>query len=198
MTTIYQRLQEASEREFVRYIERQVDIMFEAYRHLPGAGDIHTTNLVPTPVIDVPRFRPGLDDAELRWMVRTAMMAREEFVSTAPIWAPRLPVSPHEFDQLANEESGRLRMVGLFGESWRNVMWNHRHPSFHRYTTGLLASESCPESLYSDYELRRDFRPEKLEGMDKGTNWRSPEMVAAEAAWDAFRKGPAHPTSRPV
>jgi hypothetical protein len=47
MMAISERLQDASARAFPDYVERQVDLMFQAYRELPGADDPNTAPMGP-------------------------------------------------------------------------------------------------------------------------------------------------------
>jgi hypothetical protein len=99
------RLHEACEREFEAYVTHYVDGLFEACAALPGAGDIRTAELLPIPVIGEPGFFAGLDFPHHREDARNAMLARERFSRTSPIWAPRLPLRKDECEFLRKEDN---------------------------------------------------------------------------------------------
>jgi hypothetical protein len=185
---ILQRLHEACEREFEAYVTRHVDLLFDTYATLPGAGNIYTAQRLPIPLINEPGFFAGLDFPWHREDVRAAMIARERFNRTSPIWSPILPLRQDECKYLQNEDSAQLNVVGYYGASLRGTGWSAEHPCFCQYVGGLLVHEHAPDYIRNDKLLRAEFLPDRLEGLDDDLTWRSPEMIEHDREMEAKSK----------
>jgi hypothetical protein len=184
----YNRLREACELELERIcqtefengIERHVNAVFDAAREFPGADDFFTTAFLPIPVIGEPGFWAGFDTPELRQLVVAALIAREKFRETAPVWAPPLPLRYEDCEALQDDDDPRLNLVGFFGASLRLADFDcAAHPCFHVFSSGMMGYEHAPLELRSDRKLRLEFPPKKLEGLTDGVmRWRSEETIA--------------------
>jgi hypothetical protein len=54
-----------------------------------------------------------------------------------------------------------------------------KHPSFHEYACGVMASPVIPACMQNNEELRRRFPPQSLEGLDSHLYWTPPKRQRA-------------------
>jgi hypothetical protein len=123
----YDRMREACEREFELLcqrefengVERHVNAVFDAAREFPNTHDFRNTPMLKIPYLGEPGFWAGFDTRELRQLVVAALVAREKFRKTAPVWCPPLPLRYEDCEALQEDDDPRLNLVGFFGASLR-------------------------------------------------------------------------------
>ena len=175
-------LEQLCQREFETYARHYVDTLFDTAAKFPGADNFFTTSFLPLPVIGEPHFWAGFEPPELRQLVAAALVARERFRETAPIWAPPLPLREDECEVLRDADDPRLNLVGFYGASSRSVNFDYEaHPRFPAFASGLMAYEHAPLELRNDSRLRAEFPPKRLVGLADGWMvWRSAEQITSD------------------
>jgi hypothetical protein len=98
-----------------------------------------------------------------------ALAARARFKAEKPDWAPELPIKCEEIEKLLR---GRMKLVGLFANSWYRQGWRP-HSSFADYCAGLSALPHTADLVRgTDPAL---FNPRPLPGLDPRTTlWTPP------------------------
>jgi len=109
---------------------------------------------------------------ELRKLPRERLLyARAWFADHAPPDAPPLPLSYGEREHLKRGDLGHL--VALYARSLAEQRYDvKRHPSFHDYACGVMASGLFAGEDSED--LLRRFPPRPLAGLDDGLYWAPP------------------------
>jgi hypothetical protein len=155
-------------REFAAHVK----LMFDAAPRIPGTG------MAEVPVLGGP-FLLGMEVPDCLYQrVCMALGARERFHRDAPGW-PTLPLHETDIDDLKNDDSPRLNLLGYYAYSL-SPDWNYdEHPRFCAFASGPMFYEHTPAEIRSDLGLRREFPPRELAGLCDGTlYWRSPEQLA--------------------
>jgi hypothetical protein len=104
-----------------------------------------------------------------------ALVAQAGFELEKPDWAPRLPTSAEAIDRMKREPRCRLKLVGHYASSRRNVNWGP-HPGWEDYLAGLAALPPPPGvfDIVQGAALGK-IRPRLLAGLDAETwCWESP------------------------
>jgi hypothetical protein len=156
-----------------REFERFVDELFLRCRESGLA-------LARCPIIDrLYDVQSEADTARIKRMLHSAVRARQHFRQHGPSWAPLLPLTFDDIEQMEHDPSNRVELVGHYASSLMMQQWNLKlHPSFHDYASGVMAYKYAPEHLRNDPELMAEFSARPLAGLDKGLSWRSPEQIA--------------------
>jgi hypothetical protein len=116
--------------------------------------------------------------AKLKREVRNAISAIKWHKEHAPPWAVPLLVNDAELDVDYSNLSPPEQLVRYFGSSMRNLEFDITvHPTFPIWTAGVLAHPDTPDEIRNDRELRAQFSPKALPGLDWGLCWRTPEMI---------------------
>src|SRR5262245_1479443 len=75
-------------------------------------------------------------------------------------------------------ESNRVELLGHYASSLMMLGWDYQtHPPFHVYVGGVMAYEHTPGYLRNDADLRHEFPPRPLEGLDQALGWRTLEEI---------------------
>jgi hypothetical protein len=126
-------------------------------------------------------FDPA-DEAAVGRLKRRICAARAASIwhrETAPPWARDLPVSESDFSKRLNELAPRQQLLQFFGYSVRAFGWVYKpHPSFPIYARGFMSYDFAPEELRNDPDLRKEFPPRPLAGLDTTLCYNTPDMVA--------------------
>jgi hypothetical protein len=99
------------------------------------------------------------DCSALRQQVADAFCASARFDATKPRWAPKLPFSAAACKLLVDSPSHRLRLVGHYGDSLRQLRWNRWHPDFPSYCRATMAAPWTPAALRENPALLEEFPP---------------------------------------
>jgi hypothetical protein len=157
----------------LRGLEDLVESLFEHPRMI-------SDTMAEIPVIGEPGFIVALDHSFLLPPICAAMITKEKFRMECPDW-PDLPLRQKDIDEMKNADCPRCSVVGFYGDSLRGEDWSPQHPSFGRYTSGLLFCRHAPKELRNNRELLEKFPPCRLEGMTGGRlTWRGPEALALD------------------
>jgi len=146
--------------------ERRVLLRGEKFGHAPIIGTLFS-------VWDEPHI------AKLKGDVRNAISAIKWHEKHAPPWAVPLRVSHAELDQIDYWNlSPPQQLRYYFEDSMRHLGYDFRvHPTFPIWAAGALAHPDAPDEIRNDPELKRQFSPKSLAGLDWGLCWRTPEMI---------------------
>jgi hypothetical protein len=132
-------------------------MMFDAARELPGAKDFFKAPTLEIQYIGL-TFIAGHDPPILRQKVCAALCARERFRRDAPAWAPSLPLRWEDCEELENDSSPRLNLVGYYGSSLRWTDWDRQHPPFATFASRLLAYKHAPDNVRNDNDIYEQMR----------------------------------------
>jgi hypothetical protein len=157
--------------------EQEVDKLFEAEKSRVLACREEYGRV---PYLDYPYC--VLDGEEIIAMFKRnvclALAAKKWFEQHKPSWAPSLPLSPAEWEKVANDDDLRFELVCDYAASLAGLQHDYlAHPSFHDYCCALLTHEHTPDYLRTDPQLQQEFPPRKLAGLYGSSYW-PPEMVA--------------------
>ena len=95
-----------------------------------------------------------------------------------PCWCQPLPIRDDEQENILCSGYFHRHLVAYYSYSLRAQGFNYlKHPSFVRYSSGLLADPDCPTDLQDNAELMLDFPPQRLPGL-VGIYW-SPVLSPA-------------------
>jgi hypothetical protein len=156
--------------------EHYVDVLFQGSRK---RGDGYC------PIIK--RLYPELDNdylVKLKRLTCAALAARKWFRQHGQPGII-LPLNFADIERAQRDEESRVNLVGLYGSSLMMLEYDYlTHPPFHDYACGVMAYKHAPHYAYlrDDPELQQEFPPKPLAGLDKGLNWRTPEMIAESLA----------------
>jgi hypothetical protein len=107
-----------------------------------------------------------------------ALRAREWFHHVGPRNVPLLPLSDAEMEDL-KYTTPLNHIVECFGCSLRANDWDFdKHPSFEQFASGVLASEYAPPLIRQAKELRKEYPPRRLPGLNPGLCWEPRERTA--------------------
>jgi hypothetical protein len=153
-------------------IEEVVDRL---YRELPGS----TGERCEFPVIGGGFIKGEDSTVRERRLACLALAAREWFAKHGPPDAPPLPLSYDEREGLKRGDLGHL--VALYARSLAAQDYDvEKHPSFHDYACGVMASGLRPSH---NEELCERFPPRPLDGLDNGLYWSPPRRRSKARAW---------------
>ena len=159
--------------------ETQVLLRGERLGHAPIIGTLFS-------VWDEPHI------ANLKQQIWRALGAQKWHERHAPPWAVPLRVSHAELDGIDYYDlSAPQQLRYYFEKSLQNLEWNFWvHPTFPIWAAGALAHPDAPDEIRNDRELRAQFLPKALPGLDWGLYWRTPELI--EACRQSIAGLPAH------
>ena len=158
-----------------REFERFVDELFLSRRESGLA-------LCRAPIIDrLYDAQSDADTARIRWMLHSAVRARQHFRQHGPPGAPLLPLTFDAIERAEHDPNNRIELVGHYASSLMLQQWNLKlHPSFHDYASGVMAYRYTPDYLRNNAELLQEFPPRPLEGLDKALNWRTLDDITQQ------------------
>ena len=114
-------------------------------------------------------FDPA-DEAAIGRLKRRVCAARAACIwhrKSAPPWARDLPVSESDFGKHRNELTPRQQLLRFFAYSLRAFGWEYeQHPPFPTYARGIMSYAFAPDELCNDPDLRKEFPPRPLAGID--------------------------------
>jgi hypothetical protein len=157
---------------FEQALVAQVDRLFEEDRTVTckNVGTLDWKRVVlsaPFVRLHYAMFDDGLIE-ELKILVRAALAKKMQFHLTKPSWAPDLPLSLDEGRKLKRKRDKRVQLVGYYGISQLMARYDEAHPYFDPFCCGLMADESTPEDLRSNFDLQRMYPPKRIMGLAKG------------------------------
>src|SRR5262249_45807834 len=147
---------------FFQKLERHVVGLFDEVRQKANAAG---EEFCRTPYTEE-LFSVRCESLFFEQMVCRALAARELFRETAPHWSPELPLNAAEWEKMISGKSNEIAVVGYFGRSWACANWGP-HPTFRDYVCGLMACEFTPSHIRDDSELRKEYPPRELPGLDQ-------------------------------
>jgi hypothetical protein len=110
---------------------------------------------------------------------RKARAARKWFANNGPPDLPPLPLGYNERERL--KHGGADHILAWYARSLDDRNYDVlKHPSFHDYARGVMASEFAPDFIKEDGELKKRFPPRPLAGLGPGLQW-LPTKQHAEA-----------------
>jgi hypothetical protein len=112
------------------------------------------------PFIGEPHYTHGGAFTDLQQQVRAALLARERFRLDAPSWAPTLPLRTEDCMAMQQSFINRIKLVGIYAITWRNVEWREQHPQFADFCRGAFGGPLLPACLERDAALKAEFPPE--------------------------------------
>jgi hypothetical protein len=130
------------------------------------------------PIIDC-GYVVGVDPVdELKEKAVRALIACDWFAKNGPPDAPPLPLNYGDREEL--KHGGLDHIVALYARSLalQNYDWR-KHPSFHDYACGVMASPEAPTFITEDEGLRKRFPPRPLPGLGSGLIWEPEPQVRA-------------------
>jgi hypothetical protein len=154
-----------AEMQSITFYEQKVDRLFRQLRNPPGT-------VCDWPVVGG-HFVKGEDDTRgMRQLACKALAARDWFAINGPPDAPPLPLSYGEREAL--KHGGLDHIVAWYARSLAALDFDvERHPSFHDYACGALASGLIP---WREEALEKRFSPRMLDGLGSGLYWKPPEQ----------------------
>jgi hypothetical protein len=148
--------------------KHQVDQLFRELRGPSGT-------VCDWPVIGG-HFLKGEKTTRMRQLACKALAARDWFAINGPPDAPPLPLSYDEREEL--KHGGLDHIVAWYARSLAALDFDvDKHPSFHDYACGALASGRIP---WREDALEKRFSPRMLDGLGSGLYW-APEQPQREA-----------------
>lgn len=120
---------------------------------------------------------------------RRAKAARKWFADNGPADLQLLPLGYGERERL--KAGGPRHIVAWYARSLACRNYDVRkHPSFHDYACGVMASDFGLDFVKNDKELQKRFPPRTLAGLGPGLCWLPPKKYAEAMA--SLRRSRAH------
>src|SRR5262245_3776466 len=89
-----------------------------------------------------------------------ALQSQQICFRRAPGWAPRLPLSPADIDEMAHDPDPRHRVVAMFAKLLRASGWHaSKAYGFGDFVRTLLADPRTPADIRNHRQLQKDFPP---------------------------------------
>jgi hypothetical protein len=105
---------------------------------------------------------------------RMAKAAREWFAKNGPSDLQPLPLGYDEREHL--KHGGADHILAWYARSLACCDYDFlKHPNFHDYACGVIASEHAPYFITNNDELQKRFPPRPLAGLDNGFFWTAPK-----------------------
>jgi hypothetical protein len=127
-------------------------------------------------------YMGGLDPIEeQKDAARRALLAREWFREHGPADLQPLPLGYWERETL--KAGGAPHILAWYARSLADLKYDVlKHPSFHNYACGVMASDFGWDTVKHDIELQKRFTPRHLDGLGPGLYWLPPKQHAEEMA----------------
>lgn len=126
----------------------------------------------------------AVDEDDIAKLKRLACAARAACIwhrKFAPPWARDLPVDETDplFNQHCSELTPRQQLFRFFTYSLRAFEWDYEeHPVFPTYARGVMNYDFAREEIRNDPQLKAEFPPRPLAGLDTMLHYHTAVTVA--------------------